>query len=162
VGMLLRELPHLARRFCDHVRATWLSPAEQDEVDLLLTPGERALFWAQAAADQRHGLKTAHRVAVRLPGDGEAARAALLHDVGKRHVRLGAMERSLATIAHALHVPVGRRWQGYLDHGARGAEDLRLVSACDLAVAFAAGHPGPAPDGVAETRWQALLDADRR
>lgn len=110
------------------------------------------LFWDQQAIDQRH----AHTVGVRIAGVAEAPRnataAALLHDVGKRHSRLGPLGRSLATVADALHLPMPMRWRSYRNHGALGARDLHAIGADALAIAFAGGEEGADPATLALLR----------
>jgi hypothetical protein len=123
-----------------------------------LTPQERDLFWDQAAADQRHAYEVARRVRATLGDDGVATRAALLHDVGKRHVRMGAVSRTLATVAAAARVPLPASWRRYRDHEALGAADLEAIGADPLVVAFAARvRPD---DEAAAARWDALVAAD--
>lgn len=97
---------------------------------------------------------------VRRPGDRAGARAALLHDVGKRGLGLGALQRSLATVAHLFRLPLPASYRAYIAHGAIGARALEEVGASDLAVAFARRHPGPPPEGVDPERWNTILEAD--
>ncbi len=126
----------------------------------ILSPAEAVLFWEQGQADQRHALEVAHRVLATRPGDREAARAALLHDIGKRGLNLGAIGRSLATVLDGLGVRLRGRYLAYREHGRRGAESLAAVGAGELAVTFAREHPGRAPAGTDPEQWAALLDAD--
>jgi hypothetical protein len=151
---------HLVGRFFGHLTAAGLSPAEQQEVADRLAEQGAALFWSQDAADQRHAYDVAERVAAALPGDDEAYAAALLHDVGKRHSRLGAIGRSIATVLDAAGAPLPAPMRRYRGHGALGAEDLAAAGYGGLVVAFAAHHPAAAPHAVDRARWQALLDAD--
>ena len=126
----------------------------------MLREGEALIFWQQPMADQRHALDVAHRVLVSRPGDREAARAALLHDVGKRRVGLGALQRSFATVLAGLRIPLPGSYRAYLDHGPVGARELESVGAGQLAVAFARYHPGAAPADMDTEQWAALLEAD--
>ena len=148
---------HLVSRFFGFLRAQPLSPSEQDVVCASLPTSLRALFFAQRREDQRHAFDVLSRV-----GSTEAAivEAALLHDVGKTASRMGAVQRSLATIAGYLGIPLRRRWATYLDHGRLGADVLEGAGAGPLAVAFARFHPGPVPDGIDPGSWQLLADAD--
>ena len=125
----MRRLGHLTRRFFEVSRAGALRPEEQAEVAALLRDGEPALFWSQPAADQRHGLDAARYVASTSGHRKEVARAALLHDVGKRHASLGVVGRSLASGMALLHLPVPARLAAYLDHGAVGAAELEACGA---------------------------------
>jgi putative nucleotidyltransferase with HDIG domain len=114
-------------------------------------------FFAQSRADQRHGYETARRV-----GEGrQLIKAALLHDVGKRHSALSPIGRVIVSVASKLHLPVGRRGRLYLDHGRLGAEEL-ASSGCDpFTVAFAAHHHGRRPESIAPADWDVLTRADR-
>ena len=51
-------------------------------------------------------------------------RAALLHDIGKRHARLAPVARSIVTAIAKLGLPVGRRGALYLAHGRLAADEL--------------------------------------
>jgi hypothetical protein len=152
---------HLVKRFFGFLRARSLTPREQAEVRGLLGDGEWELFWGQGSADQRHALQVSRRVLESRPGDRAAAKAALLHDVGKRHVRMGALQRSLATVLDGLRLPLPRPYRRYRDHGEMGARDLESVGAGELTVAFARYHASERPSGVDEQQWAALARADR-
>lgn len=156
----MSRLRHLVGRFFEVLGARPLSPREQTEAAALLTEGDRALFWAQPTADQRHGLDAARRVLAAAPGRRELARAALLHDVGKRHARLGVIGRSLASALDVLRLPTRGRLGAYLDHGPAGAEDLGSAGAEELVVAFAQHHHGSRPAAINEEDWALLLAAD--
>jgi len=148
---------HLIRRFFSSLQAGRPSPTEQLEVARTLTPPEAALFWAQPAMDQRHAI----RVAGRIPdGSMSLLRAALLHDVGKRHSRTGVLGRSVASALALFHLPVRGRWETYLDHGALGAADLNAAGSDPLVVAFAEHHHGRRPTEVPPDAWAILSEAD--
>jgi hypothetical protein len=151
---------HLARRFFGFLLARPLSPREQSEVAGLLETRLAALFFSQQTGDQRHALDVAHRVLAVRPGERAIAVAALLHDVGKRRCGLGAVRRAAATLAAALHLPVGERMRRYLDHGPLGAADLEAAGADPLTVAFAREHPAGPPPGFDRADWDVLLAAD--
>jgi hypothetical protein len=147
------------RRFFGFVCARPLSPSEQQTVAGYLTPPERPLFWAQAPADQRHAYDTMRRAA-RHHDDPRVLRAALLHDVGKGVVRLGAVGRSLATVLDALRLPLRGRFARYRNHGPLGADLLTVTGADALIVDFARRHPDPDPGSNDPAEWSVLLDAD--
>jgi len=151
---------HLIRRFVWTLRARPLNPGEQAVAAAVVRPGEREAFWSQGPADQRHAVETALRVMAAAPGRPDLARAALLHDVAKRHARLGPIGRSLATVAGVLRLPAGRRWSTYLDHGPVAADELAAAGAEPLVVAYARHHHRGRPDGVAEDDWRILTAAD--
>lgn len=151
---------HLVRRFFFVLRAPPLTDAERDEVEVWLTAADRDLFWSQHHADQRHALDTARAVIAAHGADRTVVRAALFHDVGKIHSRLGPFRRSLATLGGGLGLPLPGAWQAYLDHGPLGADDLAGTGAEPLVVEFARLHPQPAPEPFDPAVWRALLDAD--
>jgi hypothetical protein len=121
-------------------------------VSRILDGDEARLFWDQQAIDQRHAYTVAVRVAEAAAGQTNAMAAALLHDVGKRHSRLGPIGRSLATVADSLRLPMPARWRSYRNHGAVGAHDLRAIGADPLAIAFAGGDDGGDPVTLALLR----------
>ena len=126
----------------------------------MLRPVEAELFWQQSRPDQRHALIVARRVLRRRPGDRVAGAAALLHDIGKRSVNLGAVRRSIATVLGRGKLPMTAAHRAYRDHGPRGAIDLEDAGCGVLVVEFARCHPGPPPDGIDPDQWRALLAAD--
>ena len=149
-------MPHLVRRFFGFLRASPLTPVEQDRVSRALTQPLGSLFFRQRPEDQRHALEVASRVGDR----SDLIEAALLHDVGKSASDLGAVGRSLATMWSVTGLGMPHRWRRYVDHGTVGAALLEDAGAGPLAVAFAHHHPGPPPPGIAPADWRALSDAD--
>ncbi len=125
-----------------------------------LRPEEASLFWSQQVADQRHGLETAGKLALRHPQDRELIRAGLLHDVGKSVVRISAFGRTAATLLDLAGLPMPARFRKYRDHGLIGADALAERGAEPLVVDFARLHPAAAPVGTDSARWQMLLAAD--
>jgi hypothetical protein len=152
---------HLVRRFFGVLGAHPLRPAEQAWVASLLRPAEWALFWGQAAADQRHAFACARAARAALPERDDLARAALLHDVGKRHADLGALGRSLATTLRFLRLPAHGRLAAYLAHAATGAADLAAAGAEPVVVDFARHHHAPRPEGLPSADWDVLCRVDR-
>ncbi len=155
-----RQLRHLSGRFFAVLAARPPGPREQTEVAGLLRPEERRLFWDQPAADQRHGLESARRVLRAAPGRRDLARAALLHDVGKRHARLGPLGRVLASVAALARLPQRGRVAAYLDHGALGAEELAAAGAEPVVVEFARHHHAERPPAFPPEAWALLQRAD--
>lgn len=155
----LRTVRHLTSRFFGVVFGRPLSPTDQKWVNDTLRRSEAALFWQQAAADQRHSAEVARRVQQNLGDNRSALAAALLHDVGKRHSNLGPIRRSLATVGDGLRLPLPAEWRRYRAHGPLGAIDLEGIGSDPLAVAFARGTM-PGPEACDQPTWDALLAAD--
>jgi hypothetical protein len=151
---------HLVRRFFGSLRSRRPSPGDQLLVGALLRPKEAELFWAQPVPDQAHGMATARAVMERRPERPDLARAALLHDVGKRRCGLGVIGRSIASALALAHIPTWGRYTMYLDHGTLGAEDLENAGSDDLTIGFARDHHGEPPDGIDLTDWAFLVEAD--
>jgi len=152
---------HLAARFLDVVTSRRLDDAERHQAESWLNVQERTLFFSQPAADQRHGLTSARRVAAFHPQRTDLARAALLHDIGKRHARLGAAGRMLATVSGAFGWKTTHRFAAYLGHGPVGAAELHELGAEEIVVAFARSHHGSRPEAIATADWQVLVGSDR-
>ena len=120
----------------------------------MLTAAERPLYTGMGAADRRHAVDGARavEVAVAEPYRRDAVEAALVHDVGKRHARLGVIGRSVATVVGWFVRTDARRaalagrsgWAGrvgrYLRHDVVGAEEVAAAGGSELAVAWTAGH----------------------
>lgn len=151
---------HLVRRFVGTLRSRRPPPGGQLLVGALLRPEEAVLFWAQPVPDQAHGVAAARAVMERRPDRPDLARAALLHDVGKRRCGLGVIGRSIASALAFVRIPTRGRYAMYLDHGTLGAEDLENAGSDDVAIGFARHHHGERPDGIDLTDWAVLVEAD--
>lgn len=151
---------HLAVRFFDVVTSRSLRPDEHGMVrSWLRTEVETEAFFAQSVADQRHGFASARHVAEVVPGRPDLVRAALLHDVGKRHAHLGAIQRVLASVAIRLRLPMPERWRQYRDHGPAAAEEL---AGAELVVTeFARHHHGARPPSISVDDWEILVASDQ-
>lgn len=151
--------PHLAARFLDVVVSRRLEPEEADWVRSQLRPVEASLFFAQGTADRRHGYRAGRWVAGNDRPD--LVRVALLHDVGKRHARLGVAGR----VAASLLALLGRRPRGrmgaYLSHGPLAAAELAELGAEPLVVGYARHHHGARPASFDPEAWRLLEQADR-
>jgi hypothetical protein len=155
------SLLHLAFRFFDAVGARPLTGDEEAWIASRLGPGELALFSDQPVQDQRHGFEAARWVDSETESRPDLVRAAMLHDIGKRHARLGILGRVVASLAMKLRIPLTRRFARYRDHGPLGGDELRALGVESLVWKYARCHHGP-PDPDIETADLAILDrADR-
>ncbi|MGQ0849480.1 MAG: HDIG domain-containing metalloprotein [Actinomycetota bacterium] len=127
----------------------------------LPNPGVQAAFFQQPPYDQRHGLAAADVVAGRTCDRLDLIRAALLHDVGKRHSRLGPLGRSMASAWTKLGGKASRRWANYLDHGRLAEEELAAMGVEPIVVEYARSHHGERPVTIAADDWALLQAADR-
>ncbi len=152
---------HLAARFFDVVTAQPLDPVDLGRLNDWLSPVEQAIFLGQRAADQRHGLECGLEVARNHADRLDLVRAALLHDVGKRHARLGPLGRVLASILIRLHTPLGARVRSYEAHGPIGSDELLELGAEGLVVDFARHHHGARPASITSEDWDLLESVDR-
>ncbi len=148
------------RRAVGSVRAQPLTPREEAEVAGLLGERLAGLFWQQEPMDQRHGIDAARLVLARRPGSHQLARAALLHDIGKRHATLGVPGRIAATLLAIARVPVRGRMRVYLEHAERGARELEAAGADPITVAYARHQDGLRPDAIEPGAWALLKQAD--
>ncbi len=153
--------PHLVARFRDVLSARPLDHCERAWVGARLrNPAEVRLFWAQPVPDQRHGYTAAAFVAARYPRRPDLIRAALLHDIGKRHAPLGVVGRSVGSLARKLGLRLGGRIALYLDHGVVGAAELEAAGAEPLVVDYTRHHHGRRPVTVPVDDWSELNRAD--
>lgn len=125
-----------------------------------LTPEMADLFFAQDDADQRHSYNAALTVVASGVSDSDLVVAALMHDVAKRHARLGAVGRSVASVLIALNGPLSDRMTAYRDHGMIGARELGAIGAPALAIDFALHHQGGRPTTIEPDVWDLLIAAD--
>jgi putative nucleotidyltransferase with HDIG domain len=151
---------HLSRRFVDVLFSTPLDVAERAAVENWLDSGQAWVFFSQPDTDQRHGFHAA-LVAIAGAGETDVIRAALLHDVGKRHARLGVLGRTFATIAIRLGLPLTTRWRLYRDHGETAARELESLGCEGVIVDFARHHHGGRPLDIPTATWNLLQLADQ-
>jgi putative nucleotidyltransferase with HDIG domain len=155
------SLGHLAQRFFDVLLARPLTDAERATVEGWVDQAPASLFFSQSDADQRHGYHAATVVQGSLVSDPTVIRAALLHDVGKRHSGLGVIGRTIASLLIRLHLPLTRRVRIYRDHGAIGSTELAALGCEPLIVDFARHHHGHRPETIEPGIWEILQLADQ-
>lgn len=148
---------HLSSRFFGSLGARDLDDSERALLAEKLSEPEIELFMSQSPLDRRHGYQAA-----RFASDAGAAeavvRAAALHDVAKRHARLGVLGRVAASVCIKLGLPVRGRFKTYRDHGPIGAAELAAVGSPPIAVTYARFHHEARPVDVDVDVWK-LLDA---
>jgi hypothetical protein len=152
---------HLLRRFVDYLTAPPLTRSEIGAVTDWLTPGLAGLFFQQNAPDQRHAYHAALTVVASGVTDRDVIVSALMHDVGKRHARLGVVGRSIASVLIALGASPGDRMTVYRDHGIIGARELADRGAPALAIDFALHHQRDRPATIDPAVWSVLMRADQ-
>lgn len=155
------SLAHLSERFFDVLTARRLSAAELDSVRERLPPELMELFEEQSKADQRHGYEAGMVVLGSGVEADDVVAAALLHDIGKRHARLGIVGRTIASLAIKMSLPLTARMTTYRDHGIVGAKDLAGAGAAPLVVDFALHHHGAKPPSIDVAVWDLLVRADQ-
>lgn len=143
------------------VTARALTAGERDAVEGWLDPGLREAFFAQSAADQRHGYHAALSVIASGVSTEDVIVAALVHDIAKRHARLGAVGRSVASVCILLGLPLTERMRMYRDHGTIGARELGALGAPSLAIDFTLHHHRERPPTIDPATWDTLLAADQ-
>lgn len=119
------------------------------------------LFFAQAPPDQRHAYHAALTVVASGTADTDVIVAALMHDVGKRHARLGVIGRSVASVLIGLGGPLTERMTAYRDHPIIGARELAALGAPGLAIDFALHHQDDRPSTIDPGVWDVLMAADQ-
>lgn len=119
------------------------------------------MFFAQDDSDQRHGYHAALSVIASGGHDDEVIVAALLHDIGKRHARLGILGRSLASVLILSGLPLSERMRAYRDHGLVAARELSALGGPPLAIDFAMHHHGERPPTIELGVWDVLIEADQ-
>ena len=153
---------HLVRRFIDVATARPLTEQERRAIERVLQPELSEIFFDQPQYDQRHGFHASLMIRrLRPRPKDELVVAALLHDVGKRHSRLGLIGRSMASVFILLRLRLPERFARYRDHGPLAADELMHTGAPHLAVEFARHHHEQRPDSIAVADWTALQLADQ-
>lgn len=138
-----------------------LTTSEKSAISSWLTVETEAIFFAQAEVDQRHGYHAALTVIASDVHDRDVIVAALLHDVGKRHSRLGIIGRSLASLLILAGLPLTERMRVYRDHGLVAARELAAVGAPAVAIDFAMHHHRARPPTIDPATWDVLVAADQ-
>ncbi len=151
---------HLIRRFVDVLTATPLKAEEASAVRAWASESECSLFFAQSTPDQRHAYESALVVVSGGSKEIRVIRAALMHDIGKRHSNLGAVGRTVASLLVILRLWLPARVRAYRDHGLLGSEELKRIGSDPLVVDFARFHQGSRPQTIDPATWGVLVRAD--
>lgn len=142
-----------------------VSPSERAQLEAMLSPAQRRLFWSMHRADQRHGLDVLAHLRARSYDDPDLLLAALLHDCAKgRSVRLDHRvawslgERYGARVRHAFERLPGYdvAFERLRDH-AQASARLALEAGCSERAAELIRHQDAPTDPGA---GQALRLAD--
>jgi hypothetical protein len=151
---------HLAARFYDVTTSRALEKGERDAVRRWLpSKALREAFFAQTPADQRHGFTAALHIVAHHPDRPDLIRAALVHDIGKRHAALGPLGRVAASLAIRLRLPLTPRFALYRDHGKLGAAELAGEEADRGRVRPV--PPRARPSTIGPVDWDVLVESDR-
>ena len=126
-----------------------------------LSEEEAGVFYSQPLVDQRHGYNAALSVIAAGIHDVTTIRAALLHDVAKRHAGLGIIGRSIASLLIGLSWSITERMALYRDHGEIGSRELEDLGCEPLVVEFALHHHRPRPLSIDAATWRILQSADQ-
>jgi putative nucleotidyltransferase with HDIG domain len=151
---------HLPARLLDFLTSKALTGPELSLLDGWLRPEEAKPFAEQPVADQRHSYQAAALVMSARGDRPDLVRAALLHDIGKRHSRLGWLARSVVTLTDLAGIPWRGRGKEYLNHDHLGADELAALGAEPLVVSFARNHHSQRPQEIATEDWMLLKAAD--
>lgn len=152
---------HLVRRFFDVATAAPLNGSERAAIEEWLAPELAEIFFQQPDHDQRHGYHAALCVIAGGIADPDVVCAALVHDVGKRHARLGLVGRSIASLLILIGIDPPERVRLYRDHGVVGARELAGALAPSVAIDFAIHHHGDRPASIDMATWDVLVAADQ-
>ena len=152
------------RQFLAAVRAR-VSDDEMAVLEQHLDPAQRDLFWEMSPIDQRHCLDVFNTLLRQGHSDPDLLRAALLHDVGKRGIRLchrvaGVLLGAFwPTLLEKLAVNRPQSWLYgfyiYQYHADLSAE-LAARSGCSPSVVeLIRGHHAPSENEQAKALWNA-------
>lgn len=94
-----------------------LSQQELEQIEVVLNPGEMALFQQMPPSDQRHAFRVYRLLKTTGQTDVDLLAAALLHDVGKAQVDLSAWDRSVAVLGETLMPLRIKEWGSNGDSG---------------------------------------------
>ncbi len=110
-AMASRRPPlHRVWQFFRALFARPLTPAEWEEIKLVLTRAQQALFLSMSTGDQRHSLHVMQTLLARGETNRDLLTAALLHDVGKSRFRLRLWERPVVVLIQLFRPITAHRW----------------------------------------------------
>ncbi len=97
-------------QFLRALTARPLTRAEWDEISLVLSPAQQALFRRMPTNDQRHSLQVMRFLVKAKEENCDLLTAALLHDVGKSRYSLRLWERPVVVLARLYRPKAAHRW----------------------------------------------------
>jgi hypothetical protein len=107
--MMHRNL-HRAGQFWRYLSTLALPPADEADVDRVLSPALAALFRQMIPGEQAHSLRVMRWLIAHQHTQPELLQAALLHDVGKVCAPLNIFERVVTVFGHKLFPKQSSRW----------------------------------------------------
>ena len=177
-AMASRRPPlHRTWQFFRALFARPLAPTEWQEIKLVLTRAQQALFLSMSTGDQRHSLHVMRTLLARGETNRDLLTAALLHDVGKSRCRLRLWERPIVVLIQLCRPITAHRWGTaspdgwkrpfvvYEQHPGWGAE-MAAAAGCTLLTAWLIRHHQNRPEipgtcqGPEARLLQALQGAD--
>lgn len=160
---LVSRVAYRGRQFWRVLTARPLDAAAQEEVERILAPAQRSLFYGQPPTGQQHGYRVMRTLSAAGHEDLDLLAAALLHDVGKYRFSHRLWHRAVVVLAERLAParalawgrPPATGWRRPFvvkqQHATWGAESAREAGCSAVTVQLIGWHQdGPAPGQAAD------------